>query len=73
MKVHLIALGDVPGTLAENIKVGDVLTWNWGYKSTVIDIVKRTAKSVLIRTRSHTDGKEYQRRLMFGSLVAVNI
>lgn len=72
-KVHLQSVGNVPGTPAENIKVGDILTWNFGYKATVTEVVKRTAKSVVIRKRYDYNGKEYERRLMFGRLVAANI
>lgn len=72
-KVHLQGVGDVNGTPSELLKVGDVLTWNFGYKSTIIYIVRRTAKSVIIRTRSHDTGAEYERRLMFGRFVAANV
>ena len=56
-KVHLQSVGNVPGTPAENIKVGDILTWNFGYKATVTGIIKRTAKSVVYVNDTTITGK----------------
>lgn len=37
-KIYLIGWGEVNAQPAGNIKVGDTLMWNYGYKSKVLSI-----------------------------------
>ena len=68
--IHLQGIGPVQAIPAADIKPGDVLMWNYGYKSTVVAILSETAKSIVIQTKS--DAGIFQRRLMKSRLVALH-
>lgn len=69
-KMHLIGWGDVEAQPAENVKVGDILMWNYGSKSEVVSVDKITAKSITIIERC-SNGKLYQRMMRKNRLVCI--
>lgn len=69
-KIYLIGLGYVDAQPAENIKVGDTLMWNFGFKSEVLSIDKVTAKSITISTKGN-DGRIYKRMMRKGTLICI--
>jgi hypothetical protein len=52
MTIQLQSIGKMPAQVASNIKVGNVLMWNFGTKETVLDIVNETAKTLSIKIQS---------------------
>lgn len=69
-KLHLQGIGEQNATEAQNVKVGDVLVWNYGYTSTVKSIsTNKSGKTLLFTTESN--GKIYQRRVNINRLLAV--
>lgn len=69
-KMHLIGWGDVEAQPAENVKIGDILMWNYGIKSEVVSIDKTTDKSITISER-YSNGKLYQRLMRKNRLVCI--
>ena len=69
-KIYLIGLGYVDAQPAENIKVGDTLMWNFGFKSEVLSIDKLTSKSITISTKG-TDGRTYKRVMRKSTLICI--
>jgi len=69
-KIRLQGEGMVDAILAKDIKVGDILCWNYGYTSTVQQIVKETPKQIVIKTLSD-DGFLHERRLGKSRLVGI--
>lgn len=67
--IHLQGIGEKEAVAAQKLKVGDILMWNFGYTSTIIEILKETAKSITIKTKSK-DNYIGTRRLMKTTLVA---
>lgn len=71
-QIQLQGIGKRTATEAKNIKVGDVLIWNFGATSQVIGIeFSKTGKTLTIQTISGSDGKQYERRLGAERLVAI--
>tara|TARA_R110000824_G_scaffold372075_1_gene561912 strand:- start:3874 stop:4128 length:255 start_codon:yes stop_codon:yes gene_type:complete len=66
--MRLQAIGFVLGTQAKEVKVGDYLMWNFGSKSIVLEIVKETAKTIIIKTEGE-HGYIGERRLKKDRLV----
>lgn len=50
--IHLQGIGEKKAVTARELKVGDILMWNFGYTSTIIEILKETAKSITIKTKN---------------------
>ena len=69
-QIWLQHVGYKPAVKAETLKVGDVLMWNWVYTSTITNIIKVSAKSILFETKSDDSGNIHQRRLSKNRLVA---
>lgn len=69
--MRLQGIGVVQGTPAGELKPGDVIMWNFGYKSVVVELLKETAKTVTIR--SEVDGTYYERKMGKTRLVCVLI
>lgn len=42
MTTHIQGIGEVNAKLGQDIKIGDVLVWNYGYTSTVKGIASET-------------------------------
>lgn len=68
--IRLQSVGHVKAAPASEIKVGSVLMWNFGYTSTVEEIVKETAKTIVIK-ETYESGKTFERRLLKTRLVAI--
>lgn len=67
--IHLQGIGEKEAVAARELKVGDTLMWNFGYTSTIIEILKETAKSITIKTKNK-DNYIGTRRLFKTTLVA---
>ena len=67
--IHLQGIGEKEAVAAQELKVGDILMWNFGYTSTIIEILKETAKSITIKTKNK-DNYIGTRRLFKTTLVA---
>lgn len=59
--MRLQSIGIVLGTPAGELKKGDTLMWNFGYKSNIESIVKETAKTIVVSV--NCGGKLYERKL----------
>lgn len=56
----------------KDLVVGDVITWNYGYQSEVIEIIRsKTDKTFTIILKSLNDGMIRNRRMKAATLVAV--
>ena len=69
--VHLIGVGDMPGTPACHLSVGDRLMWNYGSVYKVLSVQEVSPRFVEIRERPEDkpDGDVYTRRLRKNRLV----
>lgn len=64
--------GQQTGTAVKNLKVGDVIIWNFGYKSEVIDLIpSKTGKTITAMLKSHEDGQIRPRKMGAERLVVV--
>lgn len=61
MCIWLQAYGWCPAQKAENLKVGDVLVFNFGYTGIVKEVVKETAKTVTIKI--NTRSGDYEQKM----------
>lgn len=66
---HLQNIGAHPALPTEELRVGDIMVWNWGYTSEVISI-KQVSKCFFEIEEKATDGKVYTRRAKVGRLIA---
>lgn len=62
MTIQLQSIGRVNASLAQDITPGTVLMWNFGETSTILEIVKQTAKTITVKERSDRSGNIYERR-----------
>ena len=69
MKIHLQGHGKQEAKFAESIKIGDVLMWNYGATSKVINIISETPKYITLGIQEES-GNIYERRLKKDRLVA---
>jgi|LakMenEpi03Aug12_release.lakeMendotaPanAssembly.Ray.scaffolds.fasta_scaffold116391_3 hypothetical protein len=67
--MRLQSIGLVLGTPAENIKQGDFLMWNFGSVYVVNEIIKETAKMIIISTSPKGSNDIYQQKLNKSRLV----
>lgn len=64
--------GQQAGTQAKNLKIGDVIVWNYGYKSEVVDIIpSKTGKTFTFMLKSFEDGKIRDRKIGANTLLVV--
>ena len=64
--------GAKEGTPTKDLKVGDVLVWNYGYKSEVVEILpSKTGKTITFIMKSLQDGIIRERKLGANTLVVV--
>lgn len=64
--------GEKQGTPTKDLKVGDVIIWNFGYKSEVVEIIpSKTGKTITIMLRSFEDGQIRPRKMGANRLVVV--
>ena len=67
--MNLIGIGRCAAKPAGELEVGDVITWNYGYRYEVVRIAPAGEQSVRIVERSLADGKEFTRVLRRNRLV----
>lgn len=71
-KTHIQSIGEVNAYKVENIQKGDILLYNYGYTSKVKSIEQsKSGKSYKVTTISSETGKEYQRTMRKGRLLAI--
>ena len=64
--------GEQKGTQTKNLKVGDVLIWNYGYKSEVMEIIpSKSGKMITFMLKSLESGNILSRRMGADRLVVV--
>ena len=64
--------GAKEGTPTKDLKVGDVLIWNYGYKSEVVEIIpSKTGKTITFMLKSLESGKISPRKMGSDRLVVV--
>lgn len=64
--------GQHEGTEAKNLKIGDVIVWNYGMKSEVVEIIpSKTGKTITFMLKSHQDGEIRSRKMGAERLVVV--
>lgn len=65
--------GQKKGTPAKGLKVGDVIVWNYGYKSEVVEIIpSKTSKTITFMLKSLESGNINPRKMRADSLVVVD-
>ncbi|KSV57770.1 hypothetical protein [Acetivibrio ethanolgignens] len=64
--------GTKEGTPTKKLKVGDVIVWNYGYKSEVVEIIpSKTGKTITFMMKSLESGKINPRKMGSDRLVVV--
>lgn len=64
--------GAQKGTPTKNLKVGDVIVWNYGYKSEVIEIIpSKTGKTITFMLKSFESGNVSPRKMGADRLVVI--
>ena len=64
--------GQQNGTAAKNLKIGDVIIWNYGYKSEVVEFIpSKTGKTITFMLRSFETGNISPRKMGADRLVVV--
>ena len=68
--IHLQSIGKVPATESINLKVGDITIWNFGYTSEIVEVIKETAKTRVLKIKSES-GEFFERRFKNDRLVGI--
>ena len=56
----------------KELKTGDVIVWNYGYTSTVVDLIpSKTGKTITCMLKSNQDGVIHERKMGAERLVAI--
>ena len=64
--------GEQKGTATKDLKVGDVIVWNFGYKSEVVEIIpSKTGKTITFMLRSLESGNINPRKMGADRLVVI--
>ena len=64
--------GQQKGTPTKNLKIGDVIIWNYGYKSEVVEIIpSKTGKTITFMLKSHESGNINARKMGADRLVVI--
>lgn len=64
--------GDQEAKKVCELKIGDVIKWNFGYTSEVVDIIfSKTGKTATVMLKSNTDGIVRDRKMGANRLVAI--
>ena len=64
--------GDRKGTPTKDLKIGDVIIWNFGYKSEVVEIIpSKTGKTITFMLKSLESGNINPRKMVADRLVAI--
>ena len=65
--------GAQKGTPTKNLKVGDVIVWNYGYKSEVVEIIpSKTGKTITLMLKSFESGNISPRKMGADRLVVID-
>jgi hypothetical protein len=67
--IQLQAIGTVPAVQLSEVQAGDTLVWNYGQTSEVVSLIKVTAKTYELTTRT-ADGNTWTQRKRGTTLVA---
>lgn len=71
-QVQLQGIGKRPGKEVGELKIGDVIMWNFGATSTVVDLIPtKSGKSIKCMLRSNQDGIVRDRLMRVDRLVAI--
>ena len=73
-KIHLQGIGSVPAKAVKDLNVygGDIIMWNYGYKSLVLRLIpSKTGKTFSATLKSLETGKVLTRKLSAERLVAI--
>lgn len=71
-KIHLQSIGEKNAVEASNIKVGDEMIWNFGYKEKVLDITpSKSGQSLTMKIKDMQSGNTLTRTIRAKSLVAL--
>lgn len=69
--IQLQQIGLQKGIEAGELKIGDVTLWNFGFTATVLEIVKETAKTVVLKCVSDDNGNVHERRFNKTRIVGI--
>ena len=69
--MRLQAIGNVQGTTASEIKKGDILMWNFGSKSEVLEILNETPKTITIKEKQVGASYIGERKMTKSRLVCI--
>lgn len=62
---------EMPEKAVKDLKIGDIITWNFGYKSQVVDLTpSKSGKTYNVSLKSLQDGITRDRRMKATRLVA---
>jgi hypothetical protein len=67
---HLIGLGPVPAITAENLRIGELTVWNFGYLE-LVTAIQPKGKTMLALTIKSQNGAISTRNIKRTTLVAV--
>lgn len=60
-----------PARAVKDLKIGDIITWNYGYKSEVMELIpSKTGKTITVMLKSHETGNINPRKMRADRLVA---
>lgn len=66
--------GEKKGTATKDLKIGDIIIWNFGYKSEVVEIIpSKTGKTIQFMLKSCEDGTVRCRKMGAERLVVVEV
>lgn len=69
---HLQGIGSVPAKAAQDLQRGDIIRWNYGYTSTVLDLIpSKSGKTITAVLLENESGKTVERKLGAARLVGV--
>lgn len=72
MKIRLQGTGWHNAKPVRQLKIGNIIEWNFGYTSEVLNLTPtKTGKQITVTTRSCDTGNVHQRRMGADRLVAV--
>ena len=64
--------GEKKGTQTKDLKIGDIIVWNYGYKSEVVEIIpSKTGKTITFMLKSFDSGNISPRKMGADRLVVI--
>lgn len=70
--VQIQSIGKRPGKAVKDLKRGDVIMWNFGYTSTVLELIpSKTGKTITAVLHENASGKVVNRKMGANRLVAM--